>query len=82
MKENIVINSGSDKWPKTLLIHNHVGGMVWQVYHVEKMSEAKALAKNANGNGFSHITLEDYQIEQEQTWPDWRETEGGKKICE
>lgn len=46
------------------------------------MSEARALAKNASANGFFYITLEDHQIETEETWPDWRDTDGGKKICE
>lgn len=82
MKETVIINSSSDQWPKTLLIRNHEGGLVWQVYHVQKMSEALALAKNASANGFFYITLEDHQIETEETWPDWRDTDGGKKICE
>lgn len=72
------ISSGS--FPKTLIIRNHLGGMIWQVYHVEKESEADKISSNATSNGFESITLEDYQPEMEQTWPDWRETEGGKEI--
>lgn len=61
-------------YPKTLIIRNHQGGMIWQVYHVEKEYEADRLAATATGNGFQAITLEDYQPNHEQTWPDWRET--------
>lgn len=73
-------NSTNGKYPKTLVIRNHEGGMVWQIYHVEKEKEAEILAHNATGNGFQAITLEDHQPELKQTWEDWRETEGGKKI--
>lgn len=67
-------------YPKTLVIRNHEGGMVWQVYHVEKLIEAERLAGNATRNGFQAITLEDYQPDREETFPDWRETDGGKEI--
>lgn len=70
-----------DVYPKTLIIRNHEGGMIWQVYHVEKQSEAEKLAENATANGFLAITLEDYQEDMEQTWPDWRET-AAKHILE
>ena len=60
-------------FPQTLIIRNHLGGMIWQVYHVEKESEAAKLSANATKNGFQAITLEDYKPELEQTWPDWRE---------
>ena len=73
-------NSTNDKYPKTLVVRNSEGGMVWQIYHVEKEKEAEILARNATGNGFYAITLEDHQPELKQTWEDWRETEGGKKI--
>ena len=75
-------NSTNDKYPKTLVVRNEHGGMIWQVYHVEKESEAKKIANNAIGNGFEAVSLEDHQPEQEETWPDWRETEGGKKIIQ
>lgn len=66
--------STSNSYPKTLMIRNHEGGLVWQVYHVQKESEADKLSSNAYTNGFYGSTLEDYQPEQEETWPDWRET--------
>ncbi len=72
--------STSDSYPKTLKIRNHEGGGVWQVYHVHKKSEADKIASNAYGNGFYGSTLEDHQPDCEETWPDWRETEGGKLI--
>jgi hypothetical protein len=67
-------------YPKTLIIRNHEGGMIWQVYHVEKLSEADKLSSNATMNGFEAITLEDYQEYMQETWPEWRETEGSKEI--
>ena len=60
-------------YPKTLIIRNHEGGMIWQVYHVKKETEALKLAVNAIGNGFQAITLEDYQKDLQETWPEWRE---------
>ena len=63
-----------DQFPKTLVIRNHQGGMIWQIYHVQKESEAQKLAHNATMNAFEAITLENYQEEMEETWPDWRET--------
>lgn len=70
----------TDIYPKTLLIRNEVGGWIWQVYHVQKLSEARKLAVNATRNGFYGITLEDHQPEYKETFPLWRETEGGKEI--
>lgn len=72
--------SRKSEYPKTLVIRNTIGGLIWQIYHVEAQHEAKILSSNATMNGFQGITLEDYQPEMEETWPDWRETEGGKKI--
>jgi len=72
--------SKNDAYPKTLMIRNHEGGMVWQVYHVDKKSEVDGLTSNSWANGFYGSTLEDYQPEFEETWPDWRETDGGKSI--
>lgn len=72
--------STSGNYPKTLIIRNHDGGMIWQVYHVQKERETTLLAGNATKNGFMAITLEDFQEDYEETFPDWRETEGGKKI--
>jgi hypothetical protein len=64
--------SNSSEYPKTLVIRNHEGGMIWQVYHVEARREADILSTNATMNGFEAITLEDYQPDMEQTFPDWR----------
>ena len=73
--------STSTNFPKTLMIRNTPDGCIWQIYHVQKQSEADKLFANANRNGFWGITLEDYQPEYEETFPDWRETKGGKEIC-
>ena len=72
--------SSNKEYPKTLIIRNQSDGLIWQVYHVQAKHEADRLAKNATNNGFMYITLEDYQPDMEETWPDWRETEGGKMI--
>ena len=69
-------------YPKTLFIRNEVGGLIWQVYHVQKELEAKRLSYNAKNNGFYGITLEDYEPDYEETFPHWRDTDGGKEICE
>jgi hypothetical protein len=61
-------------YPKTLMIRNEPSGMIWQVYHVLKQSEADKLTSNAHKNGFYGSTLEDHQPEMEETWPDWRDT--------
>ena len=53
--------SNNENFPKTLIIRNHLGGAIWQVYHVQKLSEAEKLSFNATMNGFEAITLEDYQ---------------------
>jgi hypothetical protein len=72
--------STTKDYPKTLVIRNHEGGLIWQIYHVQAQHEAQGLSDNATRNAFQAITLEDYQPEYEETWPDWRETEGGKSI--
>ena len=61
-----------DKYPKTLLIHNTVGGMVWKVYHVKNRNEARFLSLNAKRNGFFWRRLVELEDEQE-TFSDWRE---------
>ena len=66
--------STTNNFPKTLIIRNHQGGMIWQIYHVHKLSEAEKLSHNATMNGFETITLENYQEDIKETWPDWRET--------
>lgn len=71
--------STNNNYPKTLVVRNHAGGMIWQIYHVDKKVEADRLSANATKNGFMAITLEDKR-DTEETWPDWRTTEGGKEI--
>ena len=66
--------STNNDYPKTLVIRNHEGGGIWQIYHVQKESEAEKLSANATRNAFEAITLEDYQPDYDETWPDWRET--------
>jgi hypothetical protein len=56
------------------MVRNHEGGMIWQVYHVDNIDDVERLTSNAYRNGFYGSTLEDYQAEREETWPDWRET--------
>lgn len=72
--------STNDTYPKTLVIRNTKEGMVWQIYNVEKRIEAILLSKTAFSNGFLGITLEDFNPEATESFPDWRETDGGKKI--
>lgn len=64
--------STTDDYPKTLMIRNHEGGMIWQVYHVKSKKEADFLSENAFHNGFYGSTLENYQPEYEETLLDWR----------
>ena len=53
-------NTTNNNFPKTLLIRNTIGGLVWQVYHVINYSEAKLLSNNAKNNGFLYRQLVDY----------------------
>ena len=69
--------SKTTDFPKTLLIRNTPDGMIWQVYHVQAQHEAERLASNALGNGFLSQELTDHMPDEEQTWPDWRETAQG-----
>ena len=70
----------NDDYPKSLLIRNTPGGLIWQVYTVQKESEAINLSANATSNGFYGITLEDFDACYAETFPGWRETDGGKNI--
>lgn len=72
--------SQNTDYPKTLIIRNTPDGGIWQIYYVQNQYEADKLSKNANRNGFYGITLEDYQSEHKETFPNWRETSGGKAI--
>ena len=74
--------STNDNYPKTLVVRNHEGGGIWQIYHVHKLREADILSRNATSNGFEAITLEDYHADYDETWPDWRETAGNKEITQ
>jgi hypothetical protein len=84
MTQNIKIvmtdNTTNSIFPKTLLIRNEKDGLVWQVYHVQKTIEAYRLANTATRNGYEDIRLEDYNPEYEESYPDWRGSEGGKAI--
>jgi len=63
----------NDVYPKTLEIRNTSGGMIWQIYHVNNLSEAEQLAANSLKNGFMESTLVDHRADEEETYPDWRE---------
>lgn len=66
------ISTTGFKYPKTLVIRNTVGGMVWQIYHVDNGMQAFHLSKNAKLNAFEGRTLEDHQPDMEETFPNWR----------
>jgi hypothetical protein len=66
--------STTESFPKTLMIRNHDGGMIWQLYHVDSLDDVKKLTSNAQRNGFYGSTLEDHQPENAETWPDWKQT--------
>lgn len=76
-----VDESSNEDYPKTLIVRNHYGGMIWQVYHVQKEREAKILSTTAATNGFEAVTLIDYDVEMKETWPDWRVMGRGPEIC-
>lgn len=59
-------------YPKTLIIRNTLGGMIWQIYHVHNEEEVKILAANAYSKGFQAITLED-KTDDIETFLGWRE---------
>lgn len=64
---------------RTLYIRNTRGGMIWQVYHVRNLAEVGMLENTARANGFSGFQLAEYAPEEEETWPDWRESESWKQ---
>jgi|WetSurMetagenome_2_1015567.scaffolds.fasta_scaffold55296_4 hypothetical protein len=64
--------SSSPDYPKSLMVRNSVGGMVWQHYRVRSKAEADALCANSWNNGFYGSTLEDNNP-YEETYPNWRE---------
>lgn len=61
-----------NNYPKTLVIRNHEGGAIWQVYHMDNKYQVDDIVQGATKNGFDAITLEDYQEEYEETFPHWR----------
>jgi|TARA_R110002153_G_scaffold6210_16_gene28632 hypothetical protein len=65
-------NTTNIEYPKTLVIRNSEGGMVWQVYHVNDYYEAERLSFRATKNGFESCILEDYEDGCEETFPTWR----------
>jgi len=73
----LINNSITNKYPKTLIIRNSEGGMIWQVYHVNNFKEAEKIAHNATNNGFGDIQLAEYQDSIEETFPDWRKESKG-----
>jgi hypothetical protein len=64
--------SKGDTYPKTLVIRNSVNGYIWQIYHVDNIYQAFYLSKGAKANAFEGRTLEDYQPNEEETFPNWR----------
>jgi hypothetical protein len=67
--ENISINNN---WPKTLVIRNSKGGLIWQVYHVNNDAQAIHITEGAHDNGFESVTLQDYDEDMVETFPNWR----------
>lgn len=74
MNNMLYVDKSTKGFPKTLLIHNHEGGMVWQVYHVENEHDLEMLCETAENNRFDYRLVTDLNKELEETWPDWRET--------
>lgn len=68
--------STNNNYPKTLLIRNTIGGMVWQLYHVNNELEALRLSNNAQNSAFKDQELTDYN-DQEETFPNWRQESNG-----
>lgn len=66
------INKTDNKFPKTLEIRNHSGGMIWQIYHINNIKEAEILSENALKNGFMESTLVDFRTDKKETFPNWR----------
>ena len=66
--------STNKNYPKTLVIRNEDNGLIWQVYNIKAEEEAFKLSKNAAVNGFNSITLENYNKDLKETFPNWRES--------
>ena len=67
-----VENSVDNVYPKTLFIHNTEGGAVWQVYHIDNKYQIPILVEGAKRNGFMYVTLDDFDLSAEETFPTWR----------
>jgi hypothetical protein len=65
-------NSNDSTFPKTLEIRNEKGGMIWQIYHVNNLDEARLLAKGSESNGFEDSTLVDFKEGEDETFSTWR----------
>lgn len=59
---------------RTLLIRNEPGGIVWQCHHTANPAETAMLTRVALANGFQSVELRQYDEDQEETFPDWRDT--------
>lgn len=66
------IISTNNNYPKTVVIRNSKGGMIWQIYHVKSERAAEIIAKRAADNCFEGVTLEDYQPNMEETSEGWQ----------
>ena len=64
-------------YPKTLVIRNSYGGMIWQAYHIHNDEEKDILESNAQKHGFICF-VKDYNYTDE-TSPGWRETNEWKE---
>lgn len=42
--------SNNKEYPKTFMVRNHNGGMIWQVYHVNKKAAENAEMKCKSGH--------------------------------
>lgn len=79
--ETEFVRNDTNVFPKTLEIRNTVGGMIWQIYHVQSEHEIEVLKNNSRNNGFLSQTVVDYTGEKE-TFPRWRnEVEWTNESC-
>lgn len=79
---NYINNSQNETYPKTLIIRNTHGGMIWQIYQLDNQKQVEIISNNATQNGFLGISLEDHMPESKESFPDWRDSKGGKEIIE
>lgn len=67
-------------YPKTLVIRNHEGGAIWQIYHMDNKHQVSTIVEGATKNGFDAITLEDYLPDYEETFAYWRHDVANKYV--